>query len=449
MFETLVDQVEAIRAGRLTPVDLVEHALARIDRVEPDVHAFATLMADQARGEAAHLATIAPTGRLHGVPVAVKDIIHAHGAPTQANSAALAGFVPDHEATVVARLRAEGAIVVGKTNTHELAYGTSCPASFNPYDTTRMTGGSSGGNGAAVGAGIVAGTVGTDTGGSVRLPASYCGLSAIKPTAGAVPRDGVYLLSYTFDTVGPMARTAADCRLLLEIMAGRSVRDPYSVGATFGPVGPVARMRIGVPTAAYYDGLDVDDRVMNVVETAIGVLSGLVEEVVAVDPPHPSEVDPTIAVVAAEPCQLLAEVRADRGHLLGADVQALLEVGDAFTASDVVGGHHARVALQRRFASLFADRSIDAFISPITPNHVPAHGAVELNGVPLLRATTPFCLPVNAAWLPSIALQGGRADDGLPIGFQLVGPHWSDMGLAALGEAFQAATSHHLITPFS
>ncbi len=447
MFETLVDQVDDIGSGRQNPVDLVEHALTRIGEVESEVHAFASVMADQARAEADRLASIAPTGRLHGVPVAVKDIIHANGAPTQANSLAFAGHVPDHEATVVTRLRAEGAVVIGKTNTHELAYGTSCPASFNPYDTKRMTGGSSGGNGAAVAAGIVAATIGTDTGGSVRLPASYCGLTSIKPTAGAVPRDGVYLLSHTFDTVGPMARTAADCRLLLEVMAGRSEHDPYSVVAGFGPVGPVGRMRIGVPTAAYYDGLDVDDRVMNVVEAAIGVLSGLVDEVVAVDPPHPSEVDATVAVVAAEPCQLLAHVRADRGDLLGADVQALLEAGDAFTAADVVAGHDARVALQRRFASLFTEQSIDAFISPITPNHVPAHGAVELNGVPLLRATTPFCLPVNAAWLPSIALPGGLAHDGLPVGFQLIGPHWSDLGLAALGEAFQAATSHHLATP--
>lgn len=443
---TLCGQADAVADGEVTPSELVDAALAGAADTDTTIGAFVRTFDDRARRRAAHLDTAPRVGPLHGVPIAVKDIIAVDGGPTEAGCAALVGAAPA-QATVIDRLEAAGAIVIGKTHTHELAYGTSCPASRNPWDRSRMTGGSSGGNAAAVAAGVIAGSVGTDTGASVRLPAAYCGISGLKTSTHAVPRDGVYLLSYTFDTVGPMARSAADCRLLFEVMAGASPLDPYSIDAPLAPDVPSTQLRVGVPDDAFHQGLPVDEQVLAAVDAAVEALEGVVAEVVPVRPPRPREVLDAVAVVMAEPAEILADLRAERGDAISAEVRALLEQGAGLSAAEVIAAHHARVVFAARWASFFAESDVDVVITPVTPNLVPGHGTTELDGQPLLAATIPYTLPVNAAWLPALALPGGFDADGLPVGVQLVGPRWSDRRLLTLGEALQSVTDHHLAIP--
>ena len=229
---TLASLAAAIRDGKLSPREAVQAALERIERADPALNAFLTVRADEALAEADALGP--PSGPLHGVPIGVKDVIDVAGTRTTAASKVLADNVASADAIVVGRLRAAGAIVVGKLNTHEFAWGaTTTSAAFgparNPWDTERICGGSSGGSGAAVAADLVPGALGTDTAGSVRIPAAFCGVTGIRPTTGRVPNRGVIPVSWTYDTVGPLARTAEDCALLLEVLAGHDPLDSTSI----------------------------------------------------------------------------------------------------------------------------------------------------------------------------------------------------------------------------
>ena len=221
---TLAALVASIRGAELSPREAVQDALDRIERLDPAINSFITVRAEEALAEADALVG-SVSGSLHGVPVAVKDVIDVAGTRTTAASKVLADNVPATDAVVVQRLRRAGAIVVGKLNTHEFAFGASTTsaafgAAHNPWDTERICGGSSGGSGAAVAAGLVPGALGTDTAGSIRIPAAFCGVTGIRPTTGRVPNRGVIPVSWTYDTVGPLARTAEDCALLLDAIAG-------------------------------------------------------------------------------------------------------------------------------------------------------------------------------------------------------------------------------------
>ena len=222
---TLARLAERLRAGDLSPREAVASSLQRIERLEPALNAFVSVRGEEALAEAAALERSTERGPLHGVPVAVKDVIDVAGTRTTAASRILADNVAASDATVVARLRRAGAVVVGKLNTHEFAFGATTTSPHfgparNPWDTDRICGGSSGGSGAAAAAGMVAGTLGTDTAGSIRIPAALCGVTGLRPSTGRVSNRGVVPVSWTFDTVGPIARTAEDCALLLEAIAG-------------------------------------------------------------------------------------------------------------------------------------------------------------------------------------------------------------------------------------
>lgn len=445
---SLTEAAEAVRAKAVTATDLVEACLDRIGQTDGSVGAFASVQADEARAEAARLDRGEASGPLHGVPIALKDLFFTEGVPTEANCAALEGFIPDHDATVVRRLRAAGAVIVGKTNTHELAYGVSCPASRNPWNPQRMTGGSSGGSAAGLAARHVFGALGTDTGGSVRIPSNCCGTTGIKTTRGAVPRDGVHLISWTYDTVGPMARTAADCAVLLDVIAGFSDRDPYSskmsLGAARGPAGLV----LGVPDDGFFDGFETDPEVRAVMDTAVDVLGSIVADVRTVRVPNTAEhFDAGAAIVFAESAALLEELRASSNELIGEEPRAIMEAGAAIPGTALAASQARRTAFERAYLDVFEDQGVDLIVAPVNPNQVLAHGAVDLGGVPLIPATTQFTFPVNAAGLPAIALPGGFAGDGMPIGFQIIGRPFADRTLAAVGEAFQHRTDHHQQAP--
>ena len=445
---SLASAAQAIRARDLSAVELLDACLARVERTEPTVSAFASVGADAARAAARQLDGGGIAGPLHGVPIALKDLFFTEGVATEANCDALRGFVPDHDATVVQRLRQAGAVIVGKTNTHELAFGVSCPASHNPWDLQRSTGGSSGGSAAALAARQVFGALGTDTGGSVRIPSNCCGTTGIKTTRGAVPRHGVHLLSWTYDTVGPMARTAEDCRILLEVMAGHSPDDPFSSKTPLSEAVDPGELSLGVPDDGFFDGIDVDPHVGAVMDAAVEVLRTIVAGVSAVQVPNSAEHAPAgVTIVFAESAALLTELRADRHDLLGEEVQGILAAGAAISGTELASAQARRVAFERAWVDVFDDQGVDLIISPVNPNQVLPHGAVELDGVPLIPATTQFTFPVNGAGLPAIALPGGFAPDGLPIGFQLIGRPFAERTLAAVGEAFQQVTDHHAHAP--
>ena len=441
---SLVEAADAVRSGKTTAVELLNACLARIDETEPTISAFASIQADQARATAEERDRHESMGPLHGVPIALKDLFFTKGLPTEANCDALAGFTPDHDASAVARLRAAGAVIVGKTNTHELAFGVSCPASANPWNPDRMTGGSSGGSAAAVAAGQVFGALGTDTGGSVRIPSNYCGTTGIKTTRGAVPRDGIHLISWTYDTVGPMARTAQDCLALLEVIVGESPLDPWSSKTKLSAALNPADLVLGVPNESFFEGVEVDAEVRSVMEAAVDVLTTIVSEVKSVNVPNSSvHADSGSAIVFAEAAVLLEELRAARGDHISEEVRAILDGGAALPATALAAAQAQRVVVERAYDDVFLDQHVDLIIAPVNPNQVLEHGATELGGVPLIPATTQFTFPINGSGLPAISLPGGLAADGLPIGFQLIGPKFDERTLAAVGEAFQAKTEHH------
>ncbi|MYA14369.1 MAG: amidase [Acidimicrobiaceae bacterium] len=445
---SLAEAAEAVRTGKVTATGLVEACLARIEHTDGSVGAFASVQADEALAEAARLDGGEASGPLHGVPVALKDLIFTRGTPTEANCAALRGFTPERDATVVSRLRGAGAVIIGKTNTHELAYGVSCPASRNPWNPQRMTGGSSGGSAASLAARQVFGALGTDTGGSVRIPSSYCGTTGIKTTRGAVPRDGVHLISWTYDTVGPMARTAADCGALLDVLAGFSRQDPYSSKTPLGAAGAPTGLVLGVPDEGFFEGFETDPEVRAAMDEAVDVLGSVVAEVRTVRVPNTAEhFDAGAAIVFAESAALLEELRSSSNELIGDEPRAIMDSGAEIPGTALAAAQARRVSFERACLDVFEDQGVDLIVAPVTPNQVLDHGAVELGGIPLIPATTQFTFPVNAAGLPAIALPGGFAADGIPIGFQIIARPFADRTLVAVGEAFQKRTDHHAQTP--
>ncbi|WP_419841138.1 amidase [Candidatus Poriferisodalis sp.] len=445
---SLSEAAQAVRSGAATASQLVAECLARIETTDGELHAFSAVLGNSALAAAAELDARAPIGPLHGVPIALKDLFWTEGVATEANCEALRGFVPDRDATVVTRLRAAGAVVIGKTNTHELAYGVSCPASYNPWDLSRMTGGSSGGNAAALASRQVFGALGTDTGGSVRIPSNCCGTTAVKTTRGLVPRDGVQLISWTYDTVGPMARTAADCGLLLEAIAGHSPCDPYSSRTLLKNARPVGSLRLGIPDETFYEGFDTDPDVRAALEDALEVLTGVVGSAGSVTAPNTADhFEAGATIVFAESAALLAELRETAEHLIGPAPRAILADGAAISATAFAAAQDRRRQVEAAWLGVFEDQGADLVIAPVNPNLPLPHGATEIDGVPLIPAITQFTFPVNGTGLPAIALPGGFSRDGLPVGFQLIGRPFSERTLVAVGDAFQQRTGHHLAVP--
>jgi aspartyl-tRNA(Asn)/glutamyl-tRNA(Gln) amidotransferase subunit A len=445
---SLVGVSRSLANREVSAAEVVAAVLEQIERTDETVGAFSSVQAGAALARANELDEGPVVGPLHGVPIALKDLIFTTGVATEANCDALAGFVPDHNATVVDRLAGAGAIIIGKTNTHELAFGVSCPVSHNPWNPDRMTGGSSGGSAAAVSARQVFGALGTDTGGSVRIPANYCGITGIKTTRGAVPRAGIHLISWTYDTVGPMARTAEDCLALLEVMAGHAADDPYSAKQPLLPAAEVDGLTLGVPPEAWLHNAGTVEAVGATLHTAVETLAAIVGQVRAVTPPSGEDhAQHGSAIVFAESAALTATLRAEANDRFGDEVRGILSAGAEVSGVDLATAQDVRQQLQQDWQMLFDEQGVDLIIAPVNPNQVLPHGLTELGGLPLIPATTQFTFPVNGAGLPAIALPGGFDADGLPIGFQLIGRPFSERTLAAVGAAFQTATGHHLQVP--
>ncbi len=442
---------ERIRSGALTARAAVEESLQRIERAEA-LNAFISVRADEALDEADTLDRDAPRGPLHGVPVAVKDVIDVAGERTTAASRILADNVAGHDAATVAALRSAGAVIVGKLNTHEFAFGamTTSPhfgPARNPWDTTRICGGSSGGSGAAAAARLVPATLGTDTAGSIRIPACYCGVTGIRPTSGRVSNRGVVPVSFTLDTVGPLAPSAEDCAIVLEAIAGRDQGDPTTADVPVPRYREelgrgVAGLRVGVVRALVRSA---DPRIRAAVETAVDELAGLGA--------HVDDVEVPLLDESATILQLIMLPEASEAHLrwlrtrlgdYGADVRVRLLTGMLLPATATVTGRRAR----RWYCDQLDDvlDQVDLLAAPQMLALPPRIGedTVDIAGERMLYRLS--LMPTNSPWtlagLPVASVPCGLVD-GLPVGLALAGRRFEETTVLRAAHAFQTVTDWH------
>ncbi|MBY0502567.1 MAG: Asp-tRNA(Asn)/Glu-tRNA(Gln) amidotransferase GatCAB subunit A [Bryobacteraceae bacterium] len=452
----------ALRARQISCVELITERLRLTAALDPQVKAFLTLTPavalEAARVADAELAAGRDRGALHGIPIAHKDLFATRGIPTTAGSLIYRDWIPDFDAAVVSRLAAAGCISLGKLNLHELAYGvTSQNEHFggvkNPWDLTRIPGGSSGGSGAAVALGLVLCGTGTDTGGSIRIPASYCGVAGIKPTYGRVSMFGCLPLAHSLDHMGPLARTVRDCALLLQAMAGHDPRDPTTVpmpGEDFlPPPGPFSLegVRIGIPRNFYFDR--ADSEVIAAVDAMAQVARAAGATLLEVNVPDVRALNQaTLTVQLPESTQSI-DPRADRGHLLGQAVKPNVERGHTVTAIDYLNAKATIERFRGEFAMLFT--ACDVLFAPSTPITAPAIGAatVTIDGVEedTRLATTRLMRGANALGLPAMSIPSGFSRAGMPMGLQIMGPVWSEARVLRVAAAVEDRTDFHLRKP--
>lgn len=439
---TIGEAGQALRARKISSAEMVEESLKRIAAAQPKLNAFITVTEEYARGRAAEmdaeLARGFDRGALHGIPIAHKDLVMTRGVRTTAGSKIFADLVPTEDASVAADLLDAGAVMVGKTGLHELAYGiTSTNPHFgvvrNPWDTDRIPGGSSGGSGAAVAADLVFMATGTDTGGSIRIPSSFCGTVGLKPTYEAVSRRGVIPLSLTLDHVGPMARTVRDVAIAYQVMA--TSPSGFVPGADVEARG----LRVGVPRNYYFDSLDAE--VAAAVRSAVQTAAALGARVVEVTVPDIDAMNTVGRVL------LLVEATANwRPHLdrradFGADVLALLDQGRLISGIDYADAQRLRRMHIQEFTNLW--EQVDCLIVPATPTPAPKIGEMTIDvggkSEDVRLASTRLVRAINVLGIPSLAMPCGFTKSGLPIGLQILGaPRQEDKVLRA-GAALEDA----------
>jgi aspartyl-tRNA(Asn)/glutamyl-tRNA(Gln) amidotransferase subunit A len=471
---------ERVRKRSLSATEVVRAHLDRIAAIEPRVDAFLQLLPERALDAARRLDEAAEPERqglpLAGVPVAVKDVLDIEGVPTTCGSRILAGYQPPFTATAVARLEAAGAVVVGKTNMDEFAMGSSTENSAykktrNPWDLERVPGGSSGGSAAAVASAMAAVAVGTDTGGSIRQPASLCGVVGMKPTYGRVSRYGLVAFASSLDQVGPIARSVEDSALVARALCGADPRDATSsreeVPDLVHALGPGAKgLRVGVPWSFLEKG--VDDGVMSCFRKALDDIEGIGARLVDVSLPHLHHAIATYYIVAtAEASSNLARydgvrygVRAPGGRDLramygetrdlgfGAEVKRRIILGTFVLSSGYYDAYYlraqkVRTLIRRDFDTAF--EACDAVATPTAPSVAFRFGEKTADPLQMYLADI-FTVPANLAGIPGLSLPCGLAG-GLPVGLQLVGRPFDEATLFRLAHAYERATPHHEASP--
>jgi Asp-tRNA(Asn)/Glu-tRNA(Gln) amidotransferase A subunit family amidase len=443
----------AIRAGSLRAVDLVRSALDRIADLDGTINAFTVVTADAALAQAAEVDAGRRTGPLAGVPISVKDHVWLRGLPATNGSRALAGFVPDDDCVCVGRLIGAGAIVVGKTNNPEFCYrgvteNDLFGATRNPRDPSRTSGGSSGGAAASIAAGMAALAVGTDGGGSIRIPSAFCGTFGLKPTFGLVPKLPGFRGWPTLSVTGPIAASARDLALALSVMAGPSPLDPLSY-----PGPPAAGYLDAVATATWRDRrvavsadlgfAAIDPDVRTAFGAAVERIAGAGAVVVEA---HPEPADPTglwDAVALPEGYASDGELVERHPDLVGADASAIALAGRGISARAYLDAQQARVDYTRRWEEFLA--GVDVLVTPAMPVTAFASGRLApetIDGTPVPEAFDAWCalaLPANLAGLPSASVPIGTGRDGLPVGLQIMARRWADAQVLAAAAAMQSS----------
>ncbi|GAC1407832.1 MAG: amidase [Ktedonobacteraceae bacterium] len=465
-YTSIREAAEEIHAGLITPTELVLEMLERIDEQDGDIQAYITVMREQALENADKAESELRTGlyrsQLHGIPIAIKDLIAVKGTHTTAGSKVLEHHLSQEDAMVVEQLRRAGAIMLGKTNTYEFAYGPYAPPTRNPWNHERTTGGSSGGSAAAIAAGMCLGAIGTDTGGSIRIPSACCGVTGLKPTYGRVSCYGVIPLSWSLDHVGPMGRSAEDCAILFDAIAKYDPRDPNSVpGPPTAPSrsvtmlisgvegrGPMSLqgIKLGVPQESFYAPLDAEVRALW--RSALHVLEEEGAELVDVELSHPTmDLYRTIQMPEATLAHVQKGWLTEHLDLYGETVRARLIQGRTIAAVDYLRAQYDRRILSSSLRAVM--QRVDALVLPTLP--VPAipiermgqdieiDGITENATVALLRLTMPF----NLAGLPAVSFPCGFSRDGLPIGLQVAGKPFEEATVLRVAHAYQQLTDWH------
>ncbi|MGH9628333.1 MAG: amidase [Bryobacteraceae bacterium] len=449
---TIAEAGQALRSRKVSSVELVEEAQKRI-AAHSHLNAFISLAGaaalERARTLDQELAAGNSRGPLHGIPIALKDLFFTKGERTTNGSRVFSGFVPSYDATVAARLQEAGAVSVGKTNLHELAYGiTSGNPHFgvvrNPCDPERIPGGSSGGSGAAVATGMALMAMGSDTGGSIRIPAAYCGVVGLKPTFGRVSRHGCHALGLTLDHMGPLTRSVRDAAAVLNVIAGYDANDPSTSSRPVENYMPPAAlsikgMRIGWPENFYFD--HVDSEIAGAIESAAAAAEKLGALRVPVRVPDIAALNTIARLILLAEASAVMEPHLGSREDFGPDVRTLLDQGRLLSATDYINAQRARRLKQEEFTALF--QKVDCLLTPATPIPAPKIGQakVSINGheEDVRLASTRLVRGINAVGLPAISLPCGNTRANLPIGLQIVAPPFEEALLLRLAAAIEDA----------
>jgi aspartyl-tRNA(Asn)/glutamyl-tRNA(Gln) amidotransferase subunit A len=459
---TITDAAAALRAGETTSVELVEHAIALSEAVDGEVGSFLNRFVDQsldaARAVDAALAAGQDPGPLAGIPLGIKDIITTSEAPSTAQSLVLDPAWSDGDAVVVSRLRDAGGIVMGKTTTMEFAIGMPDPTKpfpipRNPWDLARWAGGSSSGSGSSVATGAVLGALGTDTGGSIRIPAAFCGITGLMQTFGRVPKSGCVPLGYTLDHIGPMARSARDCALMLSVLAGYHPSDVTAIDVPVpdylaGLTGDLSGVRIGVDRLTAVAGDQADPALPGVLDSAIAELRGRGATVIDVELPLYAEM--TVAAIVIMVCEAMAYHLPDlqsRWSDYFAGTRSMIGSAVFYSAADYVQAQRVRRVGQKALAALF--EQVDLLLTPTS-----SAGATAFDDMKTMvsgavaggfgAVHTPYW---DTAGNPVLTVPVGFTADGLPLGMQLIGRAFDETLVLRAGDAYQQVTDWHLQVP--
>lgn len=453
---SLSETARLIEAKQVSPVDVTEACLDRISRVDEKLNAFITVMADEARRDAAaaseEIAAGKHRGPMHGIPVGLKDLTAVAGVLMTAGSKIMADHVPEEDAEITARLRAAGAVIIGKLNMHEFAYGaTGVNEHYGParnaWNTDRITGGSSSGSGTAVASGECLAAIGTDTGGSIRIPASLCGIVGIKPTFGRVSRRGIVPLSWSLDHAGPMTRTVEDAGVFLQAIAGHDPRDESSADEPVPDYrasleGGVNGLRIGVPDRYFFEGIDPE--VEAAVRAAIGLLKSLGAEVSDITLPRLEDLGSALtSLMLPEATAYHQKWLNERPDDYGESVRFRLELGATISAVAYVQALRLREMMMHEWRERVFSK-VDLIATPTTAVPAPGIDETELGTTfNLIRLTNPF----NFMAVPAVSVPCGFTASGLPIGMQLAGRWWDEATVLRAAYAYQQSTEWHKRRP--
>jgi len=445
---SLAEASAAIASGTLSPVALTEAALARIAALDPKLNAFITITADRARraaaGAEAEIKAGKRRGPLHGIPYALKDIYNVAGVRTTAHSKLLIDNVPSEDATSTAKLEAAGMVLLGKLSTHEFARGGPTdalpfPNAKNPWNTAHFAGGSSSGSGVAVAAGMVGLAMGSDTAGSIRLPATFCGIVGLKPTYGVISRRGVVPLSFTLDHAGPLTRSVEDCALAMQALAGHDPGDPGSAHEAVPDY--IASLRKGVAgltigrARAYDEEAGVNAEVMAALDAAAAQWQALGARIIDVTLPSKRRMDAaTQTILLAEGFAIHGEWLRTRPQDYGRVTRERLMMGAFVSGADYVQAQRLRRMLTAEVDAVLA--GCDAILCAGNPTTAPR--LVDVDEGPF-RKSHPITGPFNASGHPALALPCGFGASGLPLGLQLVGRNYGEAMLFRIAHAYEAA----------
>ena len=456
---TLTAASELIATRAISPVELTRAHLERIERLNPQLNCYLTvgteMALEQARQAEYELAQGLRRGPLHGIPLALKDLFETAGMRTTAGSSFFSDFIPAQDAFVVEKLRKAGAVLLGKTNMHEIALGiTNENPHFgdccNPWDVRRISGGSSGGSAAALAGGLCLGALGSDTGGSIRIPASLCGIVGLKPTYGRISLRGAMPLSWNLDHAGPMARRVMDAALLLFAISEYDPSDPAAIRPpqrdyTALPSEEIDGWRVALAADEFFtDPASVDSEVLAAVRQAAGVFARLgasVEETA-----FPGARQAALAnglMVVSDAAALHKERLENQPERFGVDVRTRLQTGATVSASEYIQARRTQVELRRQFESFF--ERYDLLLTPTTP--ITAHVRGSMDAVERARLLTRFTAPFNLTGLPALSIPCGFSREGMPIGLQLVGRAWEDARLLRAAHLYEETTDWHNETP--